>query len=153
MPYPTKFPVLTPYEADIFERFFAWKIRKMVGYAFHSVQLEGNKRLPVVAAGRRMIEKGLLTCHQSCVWYPTDLGKALALGWRTFETAGAAYSPAAWKKIESGEAKIRTHAVWNTGVPVCKKIKPDHLMDDDSLISCQLPTCPTCLRILKLKPV
>jgi hypothetical protein len=71
-----KFPVLTPYEEGVFRRFWT---RYEPPYHFRSIQLEGNKRLPVVAAGYRLVKKGLVTHWESCKWGLTDLGVAMAL--------------------------------------------------------------------------
>lgn len=70
-----KFPILTEYEEQVFRCFWT---RYTPGYWFNSIQLEGNKRLPVVAAGIRMVKKGVLTNWQSCCWGLTDLGVKMA---------------------------------------------------------------------------
>lgn len=71
----SKFPPLTEYEEQVFRRFWTKYTPK---YHFNSIQLEGNKRLPVVAAGLRMVKKGVLNNFQSCCWGLTDLGIAMA---------------------------------------------------------------------------
>lgn len=69
------FPKLTDYEEQVFRRFW---LRYTPKYWFNPIQLEGDKRLPVVAAGYRMAKKGILTHFQSCQWGLTDLGIAMA---------------------------------------------------------------------------
>ncbi len=71
----SKFPALTAYEEQVFRRFWT---RHTPGYHFPSIQLEGNKRLPVVAAGYRMVKKGVVTHWESCRWGLTDLGVKMA---------------------------------------------------------------------------
>ena len=71
-----KHPELTAYEERVFRIF--WK-RYEPGVHMHSVQLEGDKRLAVVAAGFRLIKKGVLSRYQSCHWLLTDLGKEMAV--------------------------------------------------------------------------
>ena len=70
-----KHPELTEYEEKVFSIFAS---NHKPGFADHSIQLEGNKQLPVVAAGHRMIKKGVLMCARSCCWYLTDLGQEMA---------------------------------------------------------------------------
>lgn len=48
----------------------------------HSVQLEGDKQLAVIAAGHRLMKKGVLIKHRACQWYLTDLGREMALKWQ-----------------------------------------------------------------------
>lgn len=69
------FPKLTEYEEKVFARF--WKSHTP-GYHFTAIQLEGDKQLPVVAAGYRMVKKGVLTHWHSCRWGLSDLGKQMA---------------------------------------------------------------------------
>lgn len=73
------FPTLTEYESKVF-RIFAR--RHTPGYHDNAVQLEGDKRLPIVAAGFRLIRKGVLSRHRSCHWYLTDLGRRMAVEWQ-----------------------------------------------------------------------
>lgn len=68
-------PKLTEYEEKVFRIF--WK-RYEPGVWPHDIQLEGDKRLPVVAAGFRLIKKGVLVRWQSCCWQMTELGKEMA---------------------------------------------------------------------------
>lgn len=69
------YPKLTEYEEKVFRIF--WK-RYEPGVWPHDIQLEGDKRLPVVAAGFRLIRKGVLFRWQSCCWQLTELGKEMA---------------------------------------------------------------------------
>lgn len=70
-----EFPTLTAYEEKVFAQFVA---NHKPGFHDHSIQLEGDKQLPVVAAGQRLIKKGVLVCHRSCNWYLTEIGLAEA---------------------------------------------------------------------------
>lgn len=73
------FPDLTPFEEKVFARFAR---NYKPGWAPHPIQLEGNKQLARVAAGFRMIKKGVLERNESCRWYLTDLGKEMAKEWQ-----------------------------------------------------------------------
>lgn len=68
-------PALTEYEEKVFRRF--WRAYTP-GVHQHDIQLEGDGQLPVVAAGLRMVKKGVLMRWQSCCWQLTDLGKEMA---------------------------------------------------------------------------
>lgn len=72
-----KHPILTEYEEGIFRRFFVSRFK--AGWHTGSVQLEGDGRLPVVAAGIRLEKKGVVIRSHSCHWYLTDLGNEMAL--------------------------------------------------------------------------
>lgn len=73
------FPAMTEYEAKVFRRFARGYD---AGYHQHSIQLEGDKQLPKVAAAFRLMKKGILTRPSACHWYLTDLGKEMALEWQ-----------------------------------------------------------------------
>ncbi len=68
-------PVMTPFETKVFMRFVRnWK----PPYAAHSIQLEGDGQIAVLAAAHRLIEKDLLARHASCRWYLTKFGEEVA---------------------------------------------------------------------------
>lgn len=52
------------------------------GWGDHPVQLEGDKRLSIVRAGLRLVDKGLLLRAESCRWYLTKAGLNLAEQWQ-----------------------------------------------------------------------
>jgi hypothetical protein len=73
------FPTLTEYEALVFRRFArAYKHGIFTG----SIQLEGDRQLPKIAAGHRLIKKGVLCKAAACRWYLTDLGEKMAEEWQ-----------------------------------------------------------------------
>ena len=73
------FPSLTEYEAMVFRRFArAHKPGVFTG----SIQLEGDRQLPKVAAGHRLIKKGVRIKAAACRWYLTDLGEKMAEEWQ-----------------------------------------------------------------------
>lgn len=70
---PADLVVLTPYETrvlNIFRRYYK------PGRSFTPIQLEGDRRLPVVAAGLRLVKKGLVLRLKSCAWVLSDAGRA-----------------------------------------------------------------------------
>ena len=73
------FPAMSEYEAKVFRRFARGY---QAGYHQHSIQLEGDKQLPKVAAAFRLMRKGVLSRPSACHWYLTDLGKEMALEWQ-----------------------------------------------------------------------
>ena len=73
------FPAMSEYEAKVFRRFARGY---QAGYHQHSIQLEGDKQLPKVAAAFRLMRKGILSRPSACHWYLTDLGKEMALEWQ-----------------------------------------------------------------------
>lgn len=69
------YPTLTEFEEKVFRIF--WKKWRQ-GYHFDT-QLEGDGRVAIVSAGRRMVKKGVLTNWASCRWGLTKIGEDMAL--------------------------------------------------------------------------
>lgn len=70
---------MTDCEAQVFRRFAR---NHKPGYHDDHIQLEGNKQLARVAAGHRLMKKGVLIKYSACHWYLTDLGKRMAVEWQ-----------------------------------------------------------------------
>ena len=79
------FPKMSEYQAKVFRRFARGYEAK---YHQHSIQLEGDKQLPKVAAALRLMKKGILMRTSSCHWYLTELGKKMALEWQRQQAGG-----------------------------------------------------------------
>ena len=79
------FPAMSEYETKVFRRFARGYEAK---YHQHSIQLEGDKQLPKVAAAFRLMKKGILMRPSACHWYLTELGKKMALEWQRQKAGG-----------------------------------------------------------------
>jgi hypothetical protein len=73
------FPAMTEYETLVFRRFAR---AHRPGVFTGPIQLEGGRQLAKVAAGHRLIAKGILYKPCSCHWYLTDFGKKMAEEWQ-----------------------------------------------------------------------
>lgn len=73
------FPQMSDYESRVFRRFVR---AHKPGFHDHPIQLEGNKQLPVCAAGHRLVRKGILRRDHSCSWRLTELGRQMAVEWQ-----------------------------------------------------------------------
>ncbi len=78
-------PKLTEFEKKVFAMF---ERRFKPGYGFPSFQLEGDKQLAVVAAGHRLMKKGLVYRIRSCVWTLSNRGEQYILKQREAQKAG-----------------------------------------------------------------
>lgn len=100
-----KFPLLSPFEQKLFLRFAR---RYKPGISYDSLQLEGDGQIAILAAGHRLIKKGLLCKHVACRWYLTDLGKELAMEWQHKGKTGI-YVPVLHTHNTHAEGGGKTH--------------------------------------------